>query len=72
MTELAEHVNRQMDEALSHELDPDGVLTAMVHACPPEGSSDMPCCGRTPFEVPAYDRITADEDLVTCHPGVRT
>lgn len=26
----------------------------------------MPCCGRTPFEVPRTDRITLDPALVTC------
>lgn len=26
----------------------------------------MPCCGRTPFEVPATDRMTLDPKLVTC------
>jgi hypothetical protein len=53
--------------------DPDGVLrepagrVAVVHACPPDGESLMPCCGRTPFEALA-DRITIDPGLVTC-PG---
>lgn len=26
----------------------------------------MPCCGRTPFEVPRTDRIAEDPSLVTC------
>lgn len=29
----------------------------------------MPCCGRTPFEVPRDDRMTLDESLVTCYGG---
>lgn len=37
-----------------------------VHACPPDGSGIMPCCGRTPFEVPRTDRMTSDPALVTC------
>lgn len=37
-----------------------------VHLCPPEGSGEMPCCGRSPFEVPRTDRITEDVYLVTC------
>ena len=37
-----------------------------THACPPVGSGLMPCCGRTPFEVPRSHRITVDTDLVTC------
>lgn len=37
-----------------------------VHACPPDGSSTMPCCGRTPFEVPPTDRMTVQPELVTC------
>jgi len=42
---------------------------SIVHACPPDLTSIMPCCGRTPFEVPRSDRITVD-GTVTCE-GVR-
>lgn len=39
----------------------------VVHMCPPEGSGLMPCCGRTPFEVPRWEhRITLQPSLVTC------
>ncbi len=38
----------------------------IVHACPPEGSGIMPCCGRTPFDAPLTDRMTLDPALVTC------
>jgi hypothetical protein len=44
------------------ESDAEGV----THACPPDGSGVMPCCGRTPFEVSRRDRMTLDQDLVTC------
>ncbi len=37
----------------------------VVHQCPPEGEGLMPCCGRTPFEVPSYHRMTVTEE-VTC------
>lgn len=37
-----------------------------VHRCPPTGSGLMPCCGRTPFEVPLTDKMTEDARLVTC------
>ena len=37
-----------------------------THACPPLGSGSMPCCGRTPFEVPRSHRMAVDMDLVTC------
>lgn len=37
-----------------------------VHACPPEGSGIMPCCGKTPFEASRRDRMTVDENDVTC------
>jgi hypothetical protein len=40
---------------------------AVVHRCPPGDRGLMPCCGRTPFEVSRYDRITEDGDKVTCH-----
>lgn len=39
---------------------------ATTHRCPPEGSGVMPCCNRTPFEVPSTDRITDDPERVTC------
>ncbi len=42
-----------------------GTAPEVVHACPPDGSGVMPCCGRTPFECMA-DRMTSDPDLVTC------
>lgn len=29
-----------------------------THMCPPKGSGTMPCCGRTPFEVPDTDRMS--------------
>lgn len=40
----------------------------VVHMCPPGDSGNMPCCGRTPFEVPRSDRMTVDSRLVTCAP----
>lgn len=44
-------------------------MTERVHACPPkDGGGITPCCHRTPFELPATDRITLDAALVTC-PG---
>jgi hypothetical protein len=39
---------------------------APVHACPPKGSGIMPCCGRTPFEVPSTDQMTLEPASVTC------
>src|SRR6266567_4376437 len=38
----------------------------VVHACPRWGSGVMPCCGRTPFEVPSTDRMTSEPGNVTC------
>lgn len=39
---------------------------ATTHRVPPGDSNVMPCCGRTPFEVPREERVTGDNDLVTC------
>lgn len=39
---------------------------APIHAVPPCGSGLMPCCKKTPFEVPGTDRITNEPDRVTC------
>jgi len=38
----------------------------VIHACPPIGSGVMPCCERTPTEMPMWDRLTVEPDLVTC------
>ena len=40
----------------------------VVHACPPFASDTMPCCGKSPFEVP-QDRMTLDLTDVTCSPS---
>lgn len=37
-----------------------------VHRCPHKGSGPTPCCGRSPFELPAGSRITDDAEQVTC------
>ena len=37
-----------------------------VHACPPDGSGLMPCCGRSPIDVPLTERISMDGTTVTC------
>ena len=39
---------------------------AVVHASPEIGAAEMPCCGRSPFEVPMTDRVTLDPERVTC------
>ncbi|WGV35735.1 hypothetical protein SEA_FRANKENWEENIE_42 [Streptomyces phage Frankenweenie] len=46
-----------------------GEEDTIVHACPPEGSGLMPCCGRSPIDVPLTERISMDGTAVTC-PGV--
>lgn len=38
----------------------------IVHACPPEGSGLTPCCNKTPFELPRFERITLVSAKVTC------
>lgn len=38
----------------------------VIHECPTNGSSAMPCCGLLPFEVPTTDRITVNTGQVTC------
>jgi hypothetical protein len=38
----------------------------VIHACPPGDEGLMPCCERTPFEVPEDDRMTLDPEQVTC------
>ncbi len=40
--------------------------SSVVHACPRPGSGVTPCCLRTPFELPATDRLAARDRDVTC------
>lgn len=40
-----------------------GPTAEVVHRCPPKGSGLMPCCGKTPFEVPRYHRLTVNPSL---------
>jgi hypothetical protein len=41
-------------------------VSETTHLCPPGDSALMPCCNRSPFEVPRTDRMTVDRSLVTC------
>lgn len=38
----------------------------ITHMSPPDGFGKTPCCDKTPFELPRYDRLTNDRSLVTC------
>lgn len=38
----------------------------VTHICPAAGTNVTPCCGKTPFELPRYHRLTSDPALVTC------
>lgn len=37
-----------------------------VHACPVGDSGETECCGKSPFELPRSDRLTAHSGDVTC------
>lgn len=43
-----------------------GAENTIVHACPPDGSGVMPCCGRSPIDVPLTERISLDGSAITC------
>lgn len=43
-----------------------GEEDTIIHACPPDGSGLMPCCGRSPIDVPLTERISMDGTAVTC------
>jgi hypothetical protein len=43
-----------------------GEEDSIVHACPPDGSGLMPCCGRSPIDVPLTERISMDGTAITC------
>ncbi len=47
---------------------PAGTRAEVVHRLPPDEGGVMPCCGRTPFDVPACDRLAAGDAPITC-PG---
>lgn len=38
----------------------------IVHRAPAGGFGLMPCCGRTPFEMPRTDRVSGMDVVVTC------
>ena len=38
----------------------------VIHRCPTKGESLTKCCGKTPFELHPYSRMTLDPELVTC------
>lgn len=56
------------EDAARGQWNPENLPEVVVHRCPPAGSGEMPCCGRTPIEVPLHHRLTLDPGLVTC-PG---
>jgi hypothetical protein len=53
-----------MKEACREEEDAHGPV---VHSCPFKGSGDiMPCCGKTPFDIPRWHRLSTKPELVNC------
>lgn len=38
----------------------------VIHLVPKVGIGPMVCCGKTPWELPLTDRMTADPEWVTC------
>jgi hypothetical protein len=42
------------------------VADPVTHQSPPGDSGLMPCCQRSPLDVPAMDRLTNDPERVTC------
>ncbi len=40
-----------------------------THRCPPRGSGLTPCCNQSPVLLPAHDRLTLHDVLVTCRGG---
>ena len=58
-----ESVLREAAEHRGDAFDPNEV----IHALPMPGDGGVaPCCGKTPFELPRTDRMTATDSLVTC------
>jgi hypothetical protein len=42
------------------------IETEVLHARPEPGDLASPCCGRTLEQLPRYDRISLETELVTC------
>ena len=59
MTSTGDHVRQIISDKFFD-------VESKIHLCPIDGSGLMRCCGRTPFEVKLTDRITNDENIVTC------
>lgn len=64
MAQAEGHVREAHPEAIS-DIGPE---PEKVHSCPPPGSGLMPCCGRSPFEMPRTDRLARHGEPTTC-PG---
>jgi len=43
-----------------------GTHPEVIHQCPPGDSGIMPCCDRTSFAIPMWNRMSVDSKLVTC------
>lgn len=54
---------REIDEFLL------AIDAVVIHQCPPKGSDVTPCCGRAPFELSTFDRMTTVTSSVTCSGG---
>ena len=37
-----------------------------IHRCPRQGESVTPCCGKTPFEISGWHRMTTKPELENC------
>lgn len=62
MTGLSNHCPRRPPPGTR----PPGGVAEVIHQVPEVGHSATPCCGVSPFDLPASDRITSNLDLVTC------
>lgn len=50
------------DDAVTYRV----TATPVIHRSPEGDSGQTPCCGRPPFELPRWHRITNDAEPVTC------
>lgn len=57
------HARTDIPRLLAHIM---ASVGGVIHACPPDGSGEAPCCGRGLLELPRADRMTLDPARVTC------
>lgn len=64
---LAKELMTAAEQARTMHEEAGGAPREVVHRAPIDGTSVMTCCGRSPFDIDGWDRISWDRAAVTCN-----